>query len=108
MLAKELYIFSFGLFPFFTRASIQIQPDLISIFLKYYLPLGIELVPMLSGLIACVLPGLEEQDEKLKQDINDLLNKINISVGNKFYMNAVWMIMLNNQKLRIPCIKVLN
>lgn len=33
---------------------------------QYILPLGLEMVPMLSGILGSLLPGLEEQDENLK------------------------------------------
>jgi len=65
LLASEIYIFSFGLFPFFTKSSIQVKPDLIEIFKNYYLILGFQIVPILSGLMGSLLPALEEQDESL-------------------------------------------
>lgn len=60
MFAEELYIYSFGLFPFFVKSSIQVKPDLIKIFRTYIISLGIEMIPLLSGLISSLLPGLEE------------------------------------------------
>lgn len=60
IIARELYLYSFGLFPFFVKSSIQVKPDLIKIFRSHILTLGIQMVPMLSGLLGCLLPGLEE------------------------------------------------
>ena len=65
LLAKNLPVYSFGIFPFFPKSSIQVKPDIIQLFNNYFLPLQLDLIPMLTGLISCLLPGLEEQDQTI-------------------------------------------
>lgn len=108
LLCQDIAIYSFGLFPFFPKSSIQVKPDMIEIFRKYYLILDIQMVPMLSGLLSCLLPGLEEQDETLQRYIMELLNDINLTVGDKFYLSTVWFVLLKNSKNRLACFKILN
>lgn len=108
LLCQDIAIYSFGLFPFFPKASIQVKPEMIEIFRKYYLILEIQIIPMLTGFLSCVLPGLEEQDETLQKQIIELLNDINDIVGDKFFLSAVWFVLLKNSKNRLACFKILN
>ena len=39
LLAARLPIYSFGLFPFFPKSSIQVKPDIIQLFNNYFIPL---------------------------------------------------------------------
>lgn len=41
----------------------QVKPILLDIYEQYYLPLGLALLPGLSGLLIALLPGLEEGSE---------------------------------------------
>jgi len=107
LLAKDIAIYSFGLFPFFPKSSIQVKPEMIEIFRKYYLILEIQMIPMLTGLISCLLPGLEEQDQTLHKQIIDILNDINNVVGDKFFLSTVWFVLLKNSKNRSACFKIL-
>ena len=108
LLCKDIAIYSFGLFPFFPKSSIQIKPEIIEIFRKYYLILEIEMIPMLTGFVSCLLPGLEEQDETLQRQIIDLLNDVNTMVGDKFFLSTIWFVLLKNSKNRSACFKILN
>lgn len=108
LLCRDIAIYSFGLFPFFPKSSIQVKPDMLEIFRKYYLVLDIQMIPMLTGLLSCLLPGLEEQDETLQKQILELLNDINLVVGDKFFLSAVWFVLLKNSKNRLACFKILN
>lgn len=80
---------------------------IIEIFRNYFLILGIELIPMLTGLISSLLSGAEEQDEKIQNMINDLLFQINLRVGDKYYISTLWSLLLKNSKNRIATFKVL-
>lgn len=81
---------------------------MISIFRKYYLILGIQIIPMLTGFLTCLLPGLDEQDEALQKSIFEMLNDVNSIVGDKFYISAIWFILLKNSKNRLACFKILS
>ncbi len=106
-LCEDIPIYSFGLFPFFPRSSIQVKPLMLKIFKKYFLILGLELIPMLSGLLSCLLPGLEEQDYDIQHDIMNLLNDIKGEVGEKFFIRSIWFILLKNSKNRLSALKIL-
>ena len=108
LLCQDIAIYSFGLFPFFPKASIQVKPEMIEIFRKYYLILEIQIIPMLTGFVSCLLPGLEEQDETLQKQIIELLNDVNGIVGDKFFLSTVWFVLLKNSKNRLACFKILN
>jgi hypothetical protein len=59
-LAKDLFIYSAGLFPLLANAALSVKPVLLEIFETFYLPLKKALRPCLTGLILGILPGLEE------------------------------------------------
>ncbi|EOA97545.1 Protein dopey-1, partial [Anas platyrhynchos] len=62
-LAKDLFLYSSGLFPLLANAAMSVKPTLLSLYEIYYLPLGKTLKPGLQGLLTGILPGLEEGSE---------------------------------------------
>lgn len=108
LLAKSIHLLSFGLFSFFPRSSIQIKPEIIELFRKYYLVLGNDLVTLLPGLMTAILPALDEQDNSLQKLIFDFLADLNKVVGDTFYISTLWLILLKNSKNRLSCFKILN
>ena len=62
-LARDLFVYSAGLFPLMGHASTSVKPLLLSLYETYYLPLGRQLLPCLKGLLLATLPGLEEGSE---------------------------------------------
>lgn len=108
LLAKSIHLLSFGLFSFFPRSSIQIKPEIIELFRKYYLVLGNDLVTLLPGLMTAILPALDEQDNTLQKLIFDFLSDLNKVVGDTFYISTLWLILLKNSKNRLSCFKILN
>ena len=80
---------------------------IIEIFKNYFLILGMELIPMLTGFVSSLLSGAEEQDEKVQTMINDMLCQINQRVGDKYYISTLWLLLLKNSKNRIATFKVL-
>uniref|UniRef100_A0A3B5MGG3 DOP1 leucine zipper like protein A n=1 Tax=Xiphophorus couchianus TaxID=32473 RepID=A0A3B5MGG3_9TELE len=62
-LAKDLFLYSSGLFPLLSNAAMSVKPVLLGLYETYYLPLGKTLKPGLQGLLTGVLPGLEEGSE---------------------------------------------
>lgn len=59
-LARDLSIYTSGLFPLLANAGLPVKPVLIGIYEQYFLPLKKALRPCLIGLILGILPGLEE------------------------------------------------
>ncbi len=62
-LLSNLLVYSSGLFPVLSYASMSVRPHLLAIYEKYFLPLGTSLVPALHGLVLGLLPGLEDESE---------------------------------------------
>lgn len=62
-LAKDLFLYSSGLFPLLEYGSMTVRPVLLDLYEQYYIPLGLALLPGLSGVLAALLPGLEEGSE---------------------------------------------
>ena len=56
-LARDLSHFSLGLFPCLQYSSTRVRPALLDLFERHYAPLGLLLVPALSGFILALLPG---------------------------------------------------
>ena len=106
-LAKNIAIFSFGLFSMFKKAQLEIKHSIIGLFEKYYLPMEEQLVPMLNGLIGCLLSGMNDSETEMKGKILKLLIKINQCVGDHVYMSALWQVLLKNSQTQLQCIKAL-
>ena len=62
-LISNLLLYSSGLFPLLSYASMSVRPHLLDIYEKYFLPLGDGLVPTLHGFVLGLLPGLEDEAE---------------------------------------------
>ena len=62
-LLTNLLVYSSGLFPLLSYASMSVRPHLLAVLEKYFLPLGRGLVPALHGLVLSLLPGLEDESE---------------------------------------------
>ena len=62
-LLSNLVLYSSGLFPLLAYASMSVRPRLLELYEKYFLPLGIDLIPTLHGFVLGLLPGLEDESE---------------------------------------------
>ncbi len=62
-LVTNLLLYSSGLFPLLSYASMSVRPRLLEIYEKYFLPLGSDLSPTLHGFALGLLPGLEDESE---------------------------------------------
>lgn len=62
-LVLHLLLYGSGLFPLLSYASMSVRARLLDIYEKYFLPLGLELMPSLHGFLLGVLPGLEDESE---------------------------------------------
>ncbi|XP_061697346.1 protein dopey-2 isoform X2 [Syngnathoides biaculeatus] len=100
-LAKDLFIYSSGLFPLLGHAAIAVKPVLLTLYERYYLPLQRALLPSLQAFITGLLPGLEEG-----LDVNDrtdaLLLKLSLLVGQQVFYGALWGSILISPTVRLP------
>lgn len=74
---QSIALWSNGLFPMGLHAStiikvglLLMKPILLDIYLKYYIPLGNDLKPLLKGFILAVLPFLEEENNELFEKVD--------------------------------------
>ncbi|XP_078504257.1 protein DOP1A [Lissotriton helveticus] len=100
-LAKDLFLYSSGLFPLLTNAAMSVKPALLSLYEMYYLPLGKTLKPGLQGLLTGILPGLEEGSEYYDRT-NTLLEKVASAVEQSAFYSALWGSLLTSPAVRLP------
>ncbi|KAM8952672.1 protein DOP1A isoform 2-T2 [Pelodytes ibericus] len=100
-LAKDLFLYSSGLFPLLTNAAMSVKPALLSLYEIYYLPLGKTLKPGLQGLLTGILPGLEEGSEYYDRT-NTLLEKVASAVEQSAFYSALWGSLLTSPSVRLP------
>ncbi|XP_030912974.1 protein dopey-1 isoform X7 [Geospiza fortis] len=100
-LAKDLFLYSSGLFPLLANAAMSVKPTLLSLYEIYYLPLGKTLKPGLQGLLTGILPGLEEGSEYYERT-NTLLEKVASAVDQSAFYSALWGSLLTSPSVRLP------
>ncbi|XP_042299241.1 protein dopey-1-like isoform X2 [Sceloporus undulatus] len=100
-LAKDLFLYSSGLFPLLANAAMSVKPALLSLYEAYYLPLGKTLKPGLQGLLTGILPGLEEGSEYYERT-NTLLEKVAAAVDQSAFYSALWGSLLTSPAVRLP------
>ncbi|XP_067093972.1 protein dopey-1 [Osmerus mordax] len=100
-LAKDLFLYSAGLFPLLSNAAMSVKPALLGLYETYYLPLGKTLKPGLQGLLTGVLPGLEEGSEYYDRT-NALLEKVAGAVEQCAFYSALWGSILTSPAVRLP------
>uniref|UniRef100_A0A8C7CEU4 DOP1 leucine zipper like protein A n=1 Tax=Oncorhynchus kisutch TaxID=8019 RepID=A0A8C7CEU4_ONCKI len=100
-LAKDLFLYSSGLFPLLSNAAMSVKPVLLGLYETYYLPLGKTLKPGLQGLLTGVLPGLEEGSEYYDRT-NTLLEKVAVAVEQSAFYSALWGSILTSPAVRLP------
>jgi hypothetical protein len=88
--ASDIATFSSGLFPFFQYCGCQVKEEFLELIITHYLPLGNQLIPCLPALVTAILPGLDEQDEKVQKSVEHLLCGLCDAVGTKFFFSAMW------------------
>ncbi|XP_037344081.2 protein dopey-2 [Pungitius pungitius] len=100
-LAKDLFIYSSGLFPLLGHAAMAVKPMLLTLYERYYLPLQKALLPSLQAFITGLLPGLEEGLEVYDRT-DALLLRLSLLVGQQVFYGALWGSMLVTPMVRLP------
>ncbi|XP_048879071.1 protein dopey-2 isoform X1 [Brienomyrus brachyistius] len=100
-LAKDLFIYSSGLFPLLGHAAMSVKPVLLALYERYYLPLQHALLPSLQAFVTGLLPGLEEGLEVYDRT-DALLLKLSALVGPQVLYGALWGSMLVTPLVRLP------
>ena len=109
-LGDNLGLYSAGLFPFFIYASAKNKTKYLEdIIKKHYLTLEIsEFKLSLSGMLASILPALEEQNESMQKTIREVFQNAREKCGDTYFFGTLWSIIFRNKKLRIDCMKYIN
>ncbi|XP_056610813.1 protein dopey-2 isoform X2 [Triplophysa dalaica] len=100
-LAKDLFIYSSGLFPLLGHAAMSVKPILLRLYERYFLPLQRALLPSLQAFIMGLLPGLEEGAEVYDRT-DALLLKLSVLVGQPVFYGALWGSVLICPLVRLP------
>ena len=48
---------------------LKVKPKLLDLIENYYLPLKMNLIPCIPGLVVSILPGLEENNEEIQKKV---------------------------------------
>ncbi|XP_036870668.2 protein DOP1B isoform X2 [Manis javanica] len=100
-LAKDLFLYSCGLFPLLANAAMSVRPVLLGLYEKYFLPLQKLLLPSLQAFIMGLLPGLEEGSE-IYDRTDALLLRLSLVVGKEVFYAALWGSVLVSPSIRLP------
>ncbi|XP_013389897.1 LOW QUALITY PROTEIN: protein dopey-1-like [Lingula anatina] len=102
-LAKDMFIYSAGLFPLLSFAAMNVRPTLLAIYENHFLPLGQSLRPGLTGLLMGVLPGLEEGSDHFDRT-NSLLEEFCKVTDSTFFYGCLWECVLSAPTIRLPAV----
>ncbi|KAG8136534.1 putative Dopey family member 2 protein [Naja naja] len=100
-LAKDLFLYSSGLFPLLGVAALSVKPVLLDLYENYFLPLQKSLLPSLQAFLIGLLPGLEEGSEFYDRT-DALLMKLSLVVGKEVFYSALWASVLVSPSVRLP------
>ncbi|XP_044298360.1 protein dopey-2 [Varanus komodoensis] len=100
-LAKDLFLYSSGLFPLLANAAMSVRPVLLGLYEKYFLPLQKCLLPSLQAFLIGLLPGLEEGSD-IYDRTDALLVKLSLVIGKEVFYSALWGSVLVSPSIRLP------
>ena len=108
-LLDNLSLFACGLFPFFANASLQNKKKFLNEIIKEnLLNLNLsELTECFPGLLASLIPGLDENNESTAKDIFQTFNDFIVKLGKQNFFGIYWTLILRNDHLRPSGIKFL-
>ena len=109
-LEDNLGIYSSGLFPFFSYASIPNKLNFLkNIIESCFLKLDQnELTLCLPGLLSSLIPGLDDNNDKTSQAIYKVFDKIKEKMKKGVFYGTYWSLLLKNKSLRASGIKYLS
>lgn len=118
-LAKDLFLYSSGLFPLLGNAALSVKPVLLNLYETYFLPLKKSLRPGLTGLLIALLPGLEEGSDFYQRTFNliksiclaqsdnssQISNINNYIADDKYFHSCIWSAIIAESSIRFPAIQ---
>ncbi|KAG2379235.1 hypothetical protein C9374_007374 [Naegleria lovaniensis] len=100
-LARDIHLYSSGLFTLFPSASSQIKPVILNLFEKYYLPLGKALVPCLPGLVLALLSSLEEEGSDIFKKTLKVMITLRVISDENVFFQSLWKGILLTPQFRV-------
>eukprot|EP00184_Porphyridium_aerugineum_P001083 CAMPEP_0184708058 /NCGR_PEP_ID=MMETSP0313-20130426/37582_1 /TAXON_ID=2792 /ORGANISM="Porphyridium aerugineum, Strain SAG 1380-2" /LENGTH=1026 /DNA_ID=CAMNT_0027169639 /DNA_START=14 /DNA_END=3091 /DNA_ORIENTATION=- len=101
-LAKDLALYSSGLFPLLAHAATPLKVPLFSLYETYVIPLGEALRDLCGGLVVAFLPALEDESSEFYPRALALLERLRLAVNhNVLFMSALWRTVLTVSSLRL-------
>ncbi|KAL5289573.1 DOPEY1 family protein [Megaselia abdita] len=102
--SDDILIYSSGLFPLLSFATMNVKSQLLNIYEQYFVPLGVELRPALSGFLNGVLPAYDSNLDFFEQT-KLLLHNISKAVHHNFFMCQLWDCMIFNSAIRLNALQ---
>ena len=108
-LMDNLGLYLCGLFPFFANANLANKTKYLNIIVKNNL-LCIDINELnlcLPGLLASIIPGLDDNNEKITGMIYEALDSIKLRIKEHSFFGVYWTLILRNKHLRTSGMKYL-
>lgn len=86
---RDLLIYSYGLFPLLSVGAYPVKSVLLNLYEKFFLPLGSQLEPILTGFLIGLFSSLEEDIEN-SQRLNILLENLIHQVDEFYFYTCLW------------------
>jgi hypothetical protein len=105
----NLGLYCCGLFPFFANATLANKTKYLNIILKNNL-LCIDINELnlcLPGLLASIIPGLDDNNEKITRMIFEALDSIKLRIKEHNFFGVYWTLILRNKHIRASGMKYL-
>ena len=103
----DLAFYSEGIFPLYRHASYQVKPKLLDLFERYYVPLGVRVVPCLPGLVLSLLSAMEDVGSEFYHRAVKLLDALTECTPIEAIMSAIWGRLLHNANVRYSALTYL-
>ena len=108
-LMDNLGLYACGLFPFFPNASLANKEKYLELIVKNNLLIidQNELILCLPGLLASIIPGLDDNNDKMTQLIYNTLDAIKLKIKEHTFYGVYWTLILRNKHIRLSGMKFL-
>uniref|UniRef100_A0A915JAI7 Dopey N-terminal domain-containing protein n=1 Tax=Romanomermis culicivorax TaxID=13658 RepID=A0A915JAI7_ROMCU len=100
-LSSDIHLYCVGLLPLLPNATINVKKALLELYENYFLPIGPDLKPALTGFLNGILPALEEGSEFFERIIN-FISQLESCVGAAYFFSCLWYCVINNASARSP------
>ncbi|KRX02740.1 Armadillo-type fold [Pseudocohnilembus persalinus] len=105
---QDIGIYAVGLFPFYQNASTRVKDQFLDLVNDYMVPLDREIIPCLPGLLLCLVPGLEDNNEGLIKKLNLTMQNLFQAAGRRYFIGSLWMTIKRTNRGRAAAIKLLS